>query len=434
MCVDVFFGYSLLLLMAAAEPASASVGPRYAPDDPSLPKPWKGLIDGSTGMLYYWNPETNVTQYEKPAALPPPLPPGPPPAVTPKLAPLPVSHSTQPNEGINQRGPTQMAQATQQHGQQPSSLPQHAAPGVIQNHGPLGAQVSDQQDLQQQSSQFGPAMQQPGQFTHQQIRPPMIQYPGQQMPQHPSQPWSQQPGHQMQQQTFQPGPQQLGQQSVPHQNPQVPQSQQGHQYSHQHLQYVSYPPNVIPQDKQNSQTAQPGPQGPQFPGQKEYNKTPVTKKEDFPLGNQSGWSPSQFHQTSVTASQNHPGGTNAVQMPQTGVHLTPPQQFIGSVNVNVQPPNSMAQPQQTGSDYSHRQHGPSYQNHMGPPILPNEQSTAPSIGTKIGFEGNVHSRSGNDYSFNINREQPVMSPPQPKLSAIPMARNQQVSCESLISF
>ncbi|KAL0308076.1 UNVERIFIED_CONTAM: hypothetical protein Sangu_2997300 [Sesamum angustifolium] len=36
--------------------------------------------------VIYWNPETNVTQYEKPAALPPPLPPGPPPATsTPKL-------------------------------------------------------------------------------------------------------------------------------------------------------------------------------------------------------------------------------------------------------------------------------------------------------------------------------------------------------------
>ncbi|GMP83844.1 hypothetical protein CsSME_00037620 [Camellia sinensis var. sinensis] len=43
-------------------------GPRYAPEDPTLPKPWKGLVDGKTGYLYFWNPETNVTQYEKPAA------------------------------------------------------------------------------------------------------------------------------------------------------------------------------------------------------------------------------------------------------------------------------------------------------------------------------------------------------------------------------
>ncbi|KAL8038713.1 hypothetical protein ABFX02_11G125400 [Erythranthe guttata] len=46
--------------------AAASV--RYAPEDPTLPKPWKGLVDGKTGYLYFWNPVTNITQYEKPVA------------------------------------------------------------------------------------------------------------------------------------------------------------------------------------------------------------------------------------------------------------------------------------------------------------------------------------------------------------------------------
>ncbi|CAL4949284.1 unnamed protein product [Urochloa decumbens] len=63
--------------------SSGRAAPRYAPDDPSLPKPWRGLVDGTTGYLYYWNPETNVTQYEKPVSpedqLPPPPPPLPPP-------------------------------------------------------------------------------------------------------------------------------------------------------------------------------------------------------------------------------------------------------------------------------------------------------------------------------------------------------------------
>lgn len=45
---------------------AATAGPRYAPEDPTLPKPWRGLVDGNTGYLYFWNPETNVTQYEKP--------------------------------------------------------------------------------------------------------------------------------------------------------------------------------------------------------------------------------------------------------------------------------------------------------------------------------------------------------------------------------
>ncbi|XP_041003636.1 ATP-dependent RNA helicase-like protein DB10 isoform X2 [Juglans microcarpa x Juglans regia] len=50
----------------AATVTISSTGPRYAPEDPTLPKPWRGLVDGKTGYLYFWNPETNVTQYEKP--------------------------------------------------------------------------------------------------------------------------------------------------------------------------------------------------------------------------------------------------------------------------------------------------------------------------------------------------------------------------------
>ncbi|KAI7750371.1 hypothetical protein M8C21_014697 [Ambrosia artemisiifolia] len=56
--------------MAAAAATTTSAGPRYAPADPTLPKPWRGLVDGRTGNLYFWNPETNVTQYQRPK--PPP--------------------------------------------------------------------------------------------------------------------------------------------------------------------------------------------------------------------------------------------------------------------------------------------------------------------------------------------------------------------------
>ncbi|KAJ3681321.1 hypothetical protein LUZ60_015810 [Juncus effusus] len=56
--------------MAATESATDVLGPRFAPDDPTLPEPWKGLLDGSTGVLYYWNQETNVTQYERPVPNP----------------------------------------------------------------------------------------------------------------------------------------------------------------------------------------------------------------------------------------------------------------------------------------------------------------------------------------------------------------------------
>ncbi|KAG8384841.1 hypothetical protein BUALT_Bualt04G0160300 [Buddleja alternifolia] len=51
-----------------ATATALSTGIQYAPEDPTLPKPWKGLLDGKTGYLYYWNPDTNITQYEKPIA------------------------------------------------------------------------------------------------------------------------------------------------------------------------------------------------------------------------------------------------------------------------------------------------------------------------------------------------------------------------------
>ncbi|KAJ4729250.1 putative Dead box ATP-dependent RNA helicase [Melia azedarach] len=60
-----------MAMAATATASSASV--RYAPEDPSLPKPWRGLVDGRTGYLYFWNPETNVTQYEKPTTTAPPM-------------------------------------------------------------------------------------------------------------------------------------------------------------------------------------------------------------------------------------------------------------------------------------------------------------------------------------------------------------------------
>ncbi|KAE8672194.1 hypothetical protein F3Y22_tig00111848pilonHSYRG00085 [Hibiscus syriacus] len=41
----------------------------YTSLDPTLPKPWKGLVDGKNGYLYFWNPVTNVTQYERPISV-----------------------------------------------------------------------------------------------------------------------------------------------------------------------------------------------------------------------------------------------------------------------------------------------------------------------------------------------------------------------------
>lgn len=399
--------------MATAEATTASLGPRYAPDDPTLPKPWKGLIDGSTGLLYYWNPETNVTQYEKPAALPPPLPPGPPPAgSTPKLAPIPVAHSMQPNGMMIKQ---QMTQATPQEVQQVSQLPQQL--------GSMAAQVSDQHDPQQQGSQLGQSMQHPGKFAPQ-MRPQMMQYPVQEMPQHPGQPWLQQPGQQMQQQAIQQMSQQSGQQSAPHENSQTAQPQ-GHQYPHQQLQYTAYQQGIPPQGKQSShQQTQVGAQGKQFGGQQDYNKAAITKREEaeFPPGNQTGVSPSNFQQTGASSSQNLPGGTNSMK---TGAHLGHVQQFGGS-SVTLQQPNPMVQLQQTGTDIAHHQHGPRFENQMGPQMMHNNPPNLPPFGLSRGYEDNIHCRTGNDYYFNGNKDGPVMGPQQPKLAALPMGRNPQV--------
>ncbi|GKD86638.1 putative RNA helicase [Tanacetum coccineum] len=57
-----------------ADGAANALGYCYTLPDSTLPRPWKLAIDGSSGARYYWNTETNVTQYERPAALVPPVP------------------------------------------------------------------------------------------------------------------------------------------------------------------------------------------------------------------------------------------------------------------------------------------------------------------------------------------------------------------------
>ncbi|CAH2055375.1 unnamed protein product [Thlaspi arvense] len=87
---------SVIEHFAMAATATAPSAVRYAPEDHSLPKPWKGLVDDRTGYLYYWNPETNVTQYERPASSQPP-----------KLPAVSVSSSVQASSGANGTyGPT----------------------------------------------------------------------------------------------------------------------------------------------------------------------------------------------------------------------------------------------------------------------------------------------------------------------------------------
>ncbi|GJN05138.1 hypothetical protein PR202_ga22743 [Eleusine coracana subsp. coracana] len=213
----------------AAATASDSSGPRFAPDDPTLPAPWKGLIDGTT--LYYWNPETNVTQYEKPAAPAgaPPLPAGPPPANPAQVQEPAPGFFSQPSMQFGQVGQPVYPQAGQigQQPQQPSQQPLFQHMPQHQASFPQAQQMPYQQQQQQQ--------QQPPQMQQQQ-QPP--QYPNmhhQHMPYQHSpymQPQQQQPGSQysyqagQQQQMPQPAYNQVQQPPVPqpayNQGPQPP--------------------------------------------------------------------------------------------------------------------------------------------------------------------------------------------------------------------
>lgn len=401
--------------MTTAEPAPASLGPRYAPEDSTLPKPWMGLIDGSTGLLYYWNPETNVTQYEKPA---PPVPP--PSTTTPKLAQIPMVHSVQPNgmmvqttvqqgqqtNQLPQQAPSQqITQSTQQQGQHSSQLAlQHGQLMAQQSVLPV-AQVSNQQVAQQQGPQPGQGAQQPGH-----LRPQMMQHPGQQMLSSIGQQVSQQGVQQsMQQQTMQQTPHQVGQNMLQHQNLQMSQPQ-GQQYAYQH--FMTYPQSMPSHNQQGSTQ--------QFPNQHDY-KAAFSKmgETDFQQGNQSSFSPSHFQQAAV--SQNMPAGGDSVSTPQAGQ----PQQFSGFA-VNMQQPASMTQLQPIGADLVNQKHGQRFQNQVGPSMMHNQQSNVPPVGLTTGCEQNIHGRTGNDYCFNPKIEGPIVSPGQPNLAAMPMGINQQV--------
>uniref|UniRef100_A0A1J3FLQ2 DEAD-box ATP-dependent RNA helicase 46 n=1 Tax=Noccaea caerulescens TaxID=107243 RepID=A0A1J3FLQ2_NOCCA len=54
------------LASSSSRPTSAMALAATAPEDPNLPKPWIGLVDMRTQYGYFWNTETNVTQYNLP--------------------------------------------------------------------------------------------------------------------------------------------------------------------------------------------------------------------------------------------------------------------------------------------------------------------------------------------------------------------------------
>ncbi|KAM0042079.1 putative RNA helicase [Helianthus debilis subsp. tardiflorus] len=154
-----------------AEGASDSSGPRYAPPDPTLPEPWKGLIDGSSGVMYYWNPETNITQYEKPTAVPPPVPSGPPsvPSAS-KPVSAPGTRSEQPNGIPGQQAPQMFSTPEQMPPQQGNNIPQ-SYQGINMEQS-QGYQYTHNQPMQYMGyQQRPPNMMQPPQHSHVQNQP-----------------------------------------------------------------------------------------------------------------------------------------------------------------------------------------------------------------------------------------------------------------------
>ncbi|VAH73205.1 unnamed protein product [Triticum turgidum subsp. durum] len=154
--------------MAGAEAAADSSGPRFAPDDPTLPAPWKALIDGET--LYYWNPETNLTQYDKPGAAAPPVP-----AAAPAPAP---GAFAQP--GMQQQQQPQQQQTAQQppfqyQGQQAQQLQFQYQQQQQQQQ--QQEQMPNQQGSQQPlAPQYPNAHQQPMPYQHGHYMQPQQQY------------------------------------------------------------------------------------------------------------------------------------------------------------------------------------------------------------------------------------------------------------------
>ncbi|RDX76804.1 DEAD-box ATP-dependent RNA helicase 40, partial [Mucuna pruriens] len=358
-----------------AEAASVGLGPRYAPDDPTLPQPWKGLIDGSTGLLYYWNPETNVTQYEKPAPITPPVPSGPAPvASAPSLTPIPAAHIMQPGGMVQQHeqlllqvqpSQQQVGHLAHQHGQSMPQQQQQQSPHVAQ----VPQQWSSQglQNASQQNSQMAQSVPQPG--LHQ-ARQQMMQPQGQQM------------HHQMPPQAIH--SQHFGQGTPQDHGSQVVQPQ-AHQFTSQNMHYMSYQQNIITPRQPNSQHIQPNMVSPGQhnsqqvqhnmhgqPFENQQSAFPKVEEVEFKNGSQIGHSPLQ----------------------------------------------------QGGSDLFY-QHGPNFHNQMSPGMMHGHPSNVRPASQKIGHEDNLHGRAENEYYYNSNKDMSTMGRQQPNMTQIPVTRNQQ---------
>lgn len=383
--------------MATAEASPSTIGPRYAPDDPTLPEPWKGLIDGSTGVLYYWNPETNVTQYEKPTSLPPPLPPGPPPS-TPKMNPIPAARASQ-SDNVQTPQNQQTLQTQLPHGQLHGS---HLGPSIQQ-----GQQVPShlgQMPIQQGQQGLPQSMQQ---------MQPGHQAPYQHMPHHQhGQMYSGAPmgtPHGFQYTQYATHQQNMSLQGPPSSSEQPQHLNQGQQLPHKQESKMELGQR---DDNEFHQAKQPGfspahqhlMQGQQFPQLREQKPGIPPRDDEFQQVNQAGFSPAQV-KMSMQPNQNAQYGGPSANMPHNNpsVHL-----------------------QQAGSELTYQQHGPRFQNQMGPGMMHGQQQNLPPVGSKMPYEENHLGMPGNEYFYNT-KDANAVPHQQPKLAPLPTNRNQQVN-------
>lgn len=391
--------------MATTGAAADSLGPRFGPEDPTLPKPWKGLIDGSTGLLYYWNPDTNVTQYERPAGSAPPLPSGPPPsATTPNLASTSLMPTVPSNSVVSQQTTPQTVQAGQK--MQANQLMQQQQP-----------QQMSQQAPNQQPQQM------PYQVPNQQIAQPRNeQYPHMQMPyQHMSYLQGQfiPPPQQGLQFSYHPGPQTNYNQGQPQQVPQIPVIQQTQEPQNMHRHDQQPQTSQIPPQAHFQQGLQahyhhgqqPGLQSAHVAGQQgptsKVSPASFSKMEEVAVqqGKQAGVQLPMAQQGGIISSgHQQPGGMPSINISPVGVHsLQPNRQFAEASPYRQQQMSGRAVP-------SHVEQSP----------------VRPPMGLNMGYNEDRNERVGNDFYSSSRFEGPKMVPQQPKLAPLPIPQNPPV--------
>ncbi|KAG1326085.1 DEAD-box ATP-dependent RNA helicase 46 [Cocos nucifera] len=456
--------------MARAEADQASMGPRFAPEDPTLPTPWKGLIDGSTGLLYYWNSETNVTQYEKPATSASPLPTGPSPSSSmSKLAQIPTIHTLPPNvpasqqpgqqmvqqagQQVQQQQPSQQifqqaGQLTQQQQQLSQQLPlqQSGQHMPIQQSGHQSQQVPYQQ-LQQMPNQQVTQQQSPQQFSHMQLQ----QMPYQQISYLQGQLMLRPQGQQQQGMQFSSYRQGQQSQGVPYQQgrqlqvPQIPHQQQlwesqmmlqrgqqpqGSQIPHSQglqmmPQLLQHPQGlqIAHQQGQQSHGSHNGNQrGQQTQGQQAGFQS--VEEATCQGGKQAGLSLPLDQQSSLISSNHHlPATPLRVNISPVGGHSIQPQKQLSRASpVSAQQNASSLQLRPVGIDLSYQQQQTSG---CTIPNQPGHTPICPPVGLTMGYDDDQNERGRNEFDSSRRMEEPMVLLQQPRVANLPLSRSQQ---------